>query len=328
MFDTSVSPQGASAAAPAPRLGVVGAAHWARTVHLAGALGSGAEVVGLWSRTSDHAQAAADEYGVTAFDTFAELIDGVDILTMAVPPYVQAGLAVQAARAGKHLLLDKPIAASVSAAERIRDAVRENDLACLVFHTRQFVPEIQDAVAYASQQGFTHGRIHMHYPVMTDPNSPYARTDWRTSDHAAYWELGPHVLSSSIPVLGPVVSVRAAAQVGRERTAIWTTGHAGGATCHYSMSTFADPARGPRSTFEFHGPTAPATPNTQLPYCLPDPMHARTETFRGAVGRLVDAVVTGDRTDPRGVDLAVEIVRVLEAAVDSIGSGRTVYLDR
>ena len=82
-----------------PRIGVVGAAQWARTVHLEGALASGANVVGVWSRTHSSTQSAADEYGVRAFETFDELIDAVDIVTMAVPPIVQADLALRAAQA-------------------------------------------------------------------------------------------------------------------------------------------------------------------------------------------------------------------------------------
>src|SRR5690606_6422888 len=110
--------------------------------------------------------------------------------------------------------------------------------------------------------------IHLHYPVLTDPTSPYADNPWRHTDNAAYWELGPHALSSSIPVLGRVTGVRARGQEGPERTVTWTTTHKGGATCDYSLSTSADPTGRPRSRFEFRDA---AGPGSDEPVVLPEP---------------------------------------------------------
>ena len=62
-----------------------------------------------------------------AFDDLDELIAAVDAVAFSVPPNVQAELALPAAEAGRALLLEKPLALSVEAAERLVDAVRRAD---------------------------------------------------------------------------------------------------------------------------------------------------------------------------------------------------------
>ena len=60
---------------------------------------------------------AAQGHGTTA-GRLEELFDRCDVVALAVPPAVQADLAPLAARAGKALLLEKPLADSLPAAER------------------------------------------------------------------------------------------------------------------------------------------------------------------------------------------------------------------
>ncbi|MBE7323879.1 Gfo/Idh/MocA family oxidoreductase [Nocardioides sp. Y6] len=93
---------GTSPAPPAPlRVGVVGTAHWARTVHAAGAVAAEqADLVALWGRTPEKVAPVAERYGVTAADSFDALLEQVDVVTFAVPPQVQPELAARAARPG------------------------------------------------------------------------------------------------------------------------------------------------------------------------------------------------------------------------------------
>src|SRR6185437_15750502 len=130
------------------RFGVVGTAFWARDVHLPGLLrAKDAEVVGIWGRTAAPAQAIAAEHGIRAFPRFADLLGAVDAVAMAVPPEAQAELGLAAAKAGKHLILEKPVAMRPEAADAIADALTACRRAGLVFFTRRFVPEITAAIA-------------------------------------------------------------------------------------------------------------------------------------------------------------------------------------
>ncbi|NEB08171.1 Gfo/Idh/MocA family oxidoreductase, partial [Streptomyces coelicoflavus] len=50
-------------------------------------------------------------------------------------------LAVRAARAGRHLLLDKPLAPTVAQGRAVAEAVRTAGVASVVFFTTRFQPE-------------------------------------------------------------------------------------------------------------------------------------------------------------------------------------------
>jgi predicted dehydrogenase len=107
------------------RFGLVGTGHWARITH-APALAStdGIEFAAVWGRNREAAGALAAEYGATAFSDIDAFLSGVDAVAFSVPPDVQSALAERAASAGKHLLLEKPIATTEAAADALARAVR------------------------------------------------------------------------------------------------------------------------------------------------------------------------------------------------------------
>ena len=107
------------------RFGLVGTGPWAEIAHGPGLLAAeGQELRGVWGRRFDRAQEVAGALGVAAYDDLGALLDDVDAVAFAVPPDVQATLALRAARAGKHLLLDKPVATTADAARELRHGGR------------------------------------------------------------------------------------------------------------------------------------------------------------------------------------------------------------
>jgi predicted dehydrogenase len=62
----------------------------------------------------------------------------VEAVAFAVPPEVQAELALVAAKVGKHLLLEKPVAMTVAAVHALRDAATSAGVASVVFFTDRF----------------------------------------------------------------------------------------------------------------------------------------------------------------------------------------------
>src|ERR1700743_1447162 len=110
----------------AMRFGLVGTGYWAKITH-APALAStpGAELVAVWGRNPAAAAALAGEHGATAYEDFGAFLDSVDAVAFAVPPHIQAPLAIQAAREGKHLLLEQPIALSAGDADKLGRAREE-----------------------------------------------------------------------------------------------------------------------------------------------------------------------------------------------------------
>src|SRR5919108_2701451 len=136
------------------RVGVIGSGYWARTVHGAGAAHHpDVELVGVWGRDAGRTAETAAALETRAYTELESLLFEVDALTIAVPPDVQAEIATRAAQAGKHLLLDKPIATSVEAARRLESAVEQAGVASIVYFTRRFVPETQAGLDHLQALG-------------------------------------------------------------------------------------------------------------------------------------------------------------------------------
>ena len=81
-------------------------------------------LVGVWARRLEAAQSLADQYGAAALTDYEALLDVCDAVAFAVPPEVQGRMALQAARSGKHVLLDKPVADSLAAAREVSGGCR------------------------------------------------------------------------------------------------------------------------------------------------------------------------------------------------------------
>jgi predicted dehydrogenase len=108
----------------AVRVGLVGTGRRATEVHAPTLTSSpGIEFAGVWGRTRLAAEALAQRYGVPAYGSFDELVQHCDAVAFAVPPPVQAELAADAARHGRALLLERPIAGDVAGAEELSRAV-------------------------------------------------------------------------------------------------------------------------------------------------------------------------------------------------------------
>jgi predicted dehydrogenase len=85
------------------------------------------------------APALAAEYGVPAEDSLDALLarDDVDIVCIATPHALHSAQALSAARAGKHLLIDKPMATTAAECDAILAACAEHGLRCEITYTQR-----------------------------------------------------------------------------------------------------------------------------------------------------------------------------------------------
>ncbi|NLX59323.1 MAG: Gfo/Idh/MocA family oxidoreductase [Phycisphaerae bacterium] len=107
------------------------------------------DVVGVTSRRQESREAFAAEYGVRAFDTVEALIEQVDLLDVCSPPLAHEANIVAAARAGKHVVCEKPLTGyfgpSGDKAFRGNRAAKEPMLAAV----RESMARIREAVESA-----------------------------------------------------------------------------------------------------------------------------------------------------------------------------------
>lgn len=138
------------------RIGVIGCGAVARRLHLPAFRAAGAEIVAFSSRSSASAQAAADEWGSgKIFGDWREMlmlqdIDAVDICT---PNALHAEMTIAAARAGKHVLVEKPIATTVDEADEMISAARDSETILMTAHNVRFAAAfvaMRDEVASGS----------------------------------------------------------------------------------------------------------------------------------------------------------------------------------
>lgn len=183
------------------KVGLVGAGPWARNTQAPSLLAHpDVEFAGVWARRPE----AAADLGAPVFESFDALLDGVDTVAFAVPPQVQAGLALQAAQAGRHVLLDKPISATVAEAEGVAEAVTTAGVRSMVTLTRRFARETRDFLAEAAEHTWTGGSGTWFSGAVL--GGDYADSSWRRED-GALLDVGPHVIDLLDAAMGTVVRV-------------------------------------------------------------------------------------------------------------------------
>jgi predicted dehydrogenase len=221
------------------RFGLVGTGPWARMTHGPGlAAADGIDLVGVWGRDLAKATDLAATLEVSPYDDYDALLADVDAVAFSVPPDVQAELALTAARAGKHLLLDKPVALDPDAARALRDAAAEAGVASVVFFTDRFVPTSREWFDRVRASGLRGGWLRW-FSALQEPDNPFGASPWR-HQHGALWDTGPHALSTLSGALGPVESLTA---VGGEGDLVTLTlRHESGALSTVSLTQFAPPA--------------------------------------------------------------------------------------
>ncbi len=301
------------------RFGLIGTGYWARTVHAPGVLQHPqAELVGVWGRDATKSADLATELGIRPYADVDALLRDVDALTFAVPPDVQSDIAIRAAEAGRHLLLEKPIAMSLADAERLEAAVTRAQIASIVFFTRRFVPEtiawLQTAIETG---GWDCGRAEFAATALVD-TGPFSNSPWRY-EKGALWDVGPHALSLLCGVLGDVTSVVAGG--GRRDQVHLVLQHADGASSTASL-TMSVPKAAAGTMVYLYGPGGRTTaPSTALD---------RSEIV-AAHGSAIDALIAQvdqpGSGHPCDVHFGRRVVQILDAAERSMASGQRLSLD-
>jgi len=89
-----------------------------------------------------------EDKGVRTYTSIDELLkdEGIDIVSLCTPDHTHAELAVKVLQAGKHLLLEKPLALSLAEAERIRKALEAAGVTFSVAYEFRLNPVVQKAL--------------------------------------------------------------------------------------------------------------------------------------------------------------------------------------
>ena len=127
---------------PPLRVGVIGVGHLGRHhARLYAALPQ-AELVGIVDVDPERAATIAEQHGTRVFESAEALAGAVDAVSVAVPTGAHATVAIPLLEAGVHVLIEKPLAASLDEADAILEAARRNDRRVMVGHSERFNPAV------------------------------------------------------------------------------------------------------------------------------------------------------------------------------------------
>jgi predicted dehydrogenase len=283
------------------RVGLVGAGPWAKAVHAPGlAEHPGTELTTVWARRPEAARELAEAHGAAVSASVEELFAQVDAVAFAVPPAVQAELAIQAAHAGKHVILEKPIAPDVESAERLTDAVLTAEVASLVMFTLRYAVETREWLDdLAAVGGWAGGGARWLSGALLA--GPYSTSVWR-HEAGALADIGPHVVDLLDAALGPITEVVGAYQSPDDLWQLVFT-HEGGAssTATMSMRLPVEPTVAEIAVYGAHGYRV----LTRRPV-------AGVERFIALLDDFAAMIDTGTTTHPCDVRRGLHVQRVLE----------------
>ncbi len=99
-------------------------------------------IYGVCDVNEERVQRFARAYKTKAFTDYHEMLASpeLDAVIICLPHHLHATVAIDAANAGKHILVEKPIATNVEDARKMVKAAEENRVNLMVAHNQRFVP--------------------------------------------------------------------------------------------------------------------------------------------------------------------------------------------
>jgi UDP-N-acetyl-2-amino-2-deoxyglucuronate dehydrogenase len=210
-----------------------------------------ARLVAVTDVAADAAAAFATAHGCAAEPDLDALLArrDVEVVCVCVPSGLHAVIGVQAAKAGKHLVVEKPIDVSLDAADRLIDAARAAGVALTVISQHRFDPGLVELKRLLDDRAL--GRL-----VLGEASTKWYRTQgyydsaaWRGTyalDGGSLMNQGVHYVDLLRWCMGPPAEVSAvcstqAHQMEAEDTALAVVRFASGAVGTIMSSTAAFP---------------------------------------------------------------------------------------
>lgn len=171
-----------------------------------------AELIGVCDIVPERAQAFADKYGAKPYTDYTEMLKNpdIDVITVATPSDLHAPIGVAAAKAGKHVMVEKPMAMTLKSADELIAACREAGVKLAVIHQNRFNKSIK-LLRKALEDGrfgkLTHGQATVRW---NRDDNYYAQAPWRGTklrDGGVLMNQSIHNIDLLQWMFGPVESV-------------------------------------------------------------------------------------------------------------------------
>ncbi len=163
-----------------------------------------AEVVAVVSPTQGHAAALAKRYGIPrVFTDYREMLceKDIEMVTIAAPNSLHARMTLDCARAGKHVVCEKPLSMTIEEAEEMVAVCRESGVLLMYAEELFFTPKYVKAREMAAQGAF--GKV---YLVKQSEKHFGPHSDWfwdvERSGGGVFMDMGCHGIAFCYWFLG------------------------------------------------------------------------------------------------------------------------------
>lgn len=113
-----------------------------------------ASLVGFFESNAERAAKVGSELGLTAFESLDTLLSAVDAVTIVVPTPAHFAVASKALERGKHVFVEKPIAATIEEADEMLAIAHRTGALIQTGHVERFNRAIRGALQYVDHPRF------------------------------------------------------------------------------------------------------------------------------------------------------------------------------
>ncbi len=184
------------------RFAVIGTGLWGEAHVKTYSTYPGAEIVAVCDLDADRARAVAAQYNARAYNEWRDIaadptIDAVSVVT---PDFAHTDIVIGCAKAGKHILVEKPMATTVEECERMLSAAKQSGSKLMVdFHNRWSPP------FHAAREAIRKGEIGQPRFVFSRLSNttyvPLKMLSW-AGRSSSLWFLGSHTIDIVCWMLG------------------------------------------------------------------------------------------------------------------------------
>jgi len=175
----------------------------------------GAELVACFDQFPLAAERLADASGCKAYASLDEMLahPGLDVVTICTPSGAHMEPAVAAARAGKHVIVEKPLEVNLKRCDKIIDACRKTGVTLATIFPSRFHKSAQLMKAAVDKQRF--GRLTLGdayvkwFRTQAYYDSGAWRGTWQLDGGGALMNQAVHSVDLLLWLMGPVVEVSA-----------------------------------------------------------------------------------------------------------------------
>jgi len=149
------------------------------------------------------AKKTARKFGIKRYYSDIDSVlrnNNIDTVVIATPTPTHAELAIKVANAGKNVIVEKPLASSLSKGLAIKRAVEDNDVKLTVVQNYRYVPSIRKAREIVLK-GFL-GNITSVYGVAHTPwPNQWTRGTWLYREPGVLLDFSPHVVDAILWII-------------------------------------------------------------------------------------------------------------------------------